>query len=78
MLRNSIYSSLDGDTHNRCIKPDDEFKDGTSTVGNREAFVEVSLQDVVGNGDVVDDVSLIAAVDNGDEVDDNSHYLQLI
>ena len=71
LLRNSICSSLDGGTRNSCIKPDDELEDGASTVGNREAFNGVSLQDVVGNGDMLD-VLLITAVENGDEVEGNS------
>lgn len=56
---------------NSCIKPDDELEDGASTVGNRETFDGVSLQDVVGNGDKLD-VLLITAVENRDEVEGNS------
>ena len=74
LLRNSICSSLDGDTRNSCIKPGDELKvDGTSIVGNRGAFddVEEDGTSIFGNREAFD-VSLRAVVGNGDIVDDFS------
>ena len=57
LLRNSICSSLDGDTCNSCIKPVDELEvDGTSIVGNRGAFddVEEDGTSIVGNREAFD------------------------